>query len=318
MQLTDDKAAFLRDLAIKLRLTGAVLGCGGRKDLCARFRAANPATHFDLERSHKWLQGRAIPRSVTMYEDWAKVIGTRKPGSWIAGCSVEAFLEELCGLFDANADALRRLIEVRGGDAAAAPSPPSAAMHYLCGHYACYSWSWSPYYRGKLIRGSLAIAPGGRTASLAATYTEELLGQPVRFLGAALVCGRTLHFDLRERQGMSPLFVSLGLPGPPASALCGVMSGATVVGPEPVPSATRFAAVRVPAEPADSNRYFEPSPGAVADDLLAAGLRLLSPASADALIRTFLSQPTHNFDQVSGADQTRITTELDKTYLAAH
>jgi hypothetical protein len=113
MQLTDDKSAILRDLAIKLRLTSAVPGCGGRKDLCARFRAANPATHFDLERSHKWLQGRAVPRSATVYEDWAKVIGTQKPGSWIAGCSVEAFLEELCVLFDADAGALKRLVEAR-------------------------------------------------------------------------------------------------------------------------------------------------------------------------------------------------------------
>jgi hypothetical protein len=224
MQHTDDKPALLRDLAAKLRLTGAVLGCGGRKDLCARFRAANPATHFDLERSHKWLQGRAVPRSLTVYEDWAKVIGTRKAGSWIAGCSVEAFLEEICGLFDADAGALRRLVEVRGGDSGA-PSPASSAAHYLCGHYACYSWAWSPYYRGKLIRGSLAIAPGGRAPGLAATYTEELLGHAVRFLAPALICGRTLHFDLREQQGMSPLFISLILPGPPASALCGVMSG---------------------------------------------------------------------------------------------
>ena len=316
MQHTDDKPALLRDLAAKLRLTGAVLGCGGRKDLCARFRAANPATHFDLERSHKWLQGRAVPRSLTVYEDWAKVIGTRKAGSWIAGCSVEAFLEEICGLFDADAGALRRLVEVRGGDSGA-PSPAPSAAHYLCGHYACYSWAWSPYYRGKLVRGSLAIAPGGRAPGLAATYTEELLGHAVRFLAPALICGRTLHFDLREQQGMSPLFISLILPGPPASALCGVMSGATVVGPEPEPSTTRFAAVRVPAEPADSNRYFEPAPGAVAEDLLAAGLRLSNPAEADALLRAFLAGPTGGFDQASDADQTRLTTELDKAYLAA-
>ncbi len=48
--------------ATKLRLTAAVLGCRGRKEFCARFRAVNPGTHFDLDRSHKWLQGRALPR----------------------------------------------------------------------------------------------------------------------------------------------------------------------------------------------------------------------------------------------------------------
>ena len=49
-----------QEFAIKLRLTAALLGCGTHKDLCARFRAVNPSTGFDLTRSEKWLQGRAI------------------------------------------------------------------------------------------------------------------------------------------------------------------------------------------------------------------------------------------------------------------
>ena len=52
-----------RGLAAKLRITAALLGCATRKELCARFRSVNPATEFDLERSYKWLQGRALPRS---------------------------------------------------------------------------------------------------------------------------------------------------------------------------------------------------------------------------------------------------------------
>ena len=49
------------DIGLKLRLTAAVLACASRKDLCARFRAVNPATHCDLDRLHKWMQGRALP-----------------------------------------------------------------------------------------------------------------------------------------------------------------------------------------------------------------------------------------------------------------
>ena len=33
-----------------------------RKDLAGAFRRVNPATSFDLDRAHKWLQGRAQPR----------------------------------------------------------------------------------------------------------------------------------------------------------------------------------------------------------------------------------------------------------------
>ena len=39
------------ELAAKLRLTAAALGCTTHKDLCGRFSALNPATEFDLERS---------------------------------------------------------------------------------------------------------------------------------------------------------------------------------------------------------------------------------------------------------------------------
>jgi hypothetical protein len=35
-------------LAQKLSVTAALLGCATRKELCARFRAVNPATEFDL------------------------------------------------------------------------------------------------------------------------------------------------------------------------------------------------------------------------------------------------------------------------------
>jgi len=52
-----------RLFAHKLSITAAILNCATRKELCARFRNVNPATEFELERSYKWLQGRALPRS---------------------------------------------------------------------------------------------------------------------------------------------------------------------------------------------------------------------------------------------------------------
>lgn len=53
----------VRDFGHKLRITAALLGCASQKDLCARFRAVNPATAFKLERSYKWMHGRALPRA---------------------------------------------------------------------------------------------------------------------------------------------------------------------------------------------------------------------------------------------------------------
>lgn len=48
--------------------------------------------------------------------------------------------------------------------------------------------------------------------------------------------------------------MSLYLPGPPASALCGMLSGVAAVGAEPRPSASRMAVVEDPVEPGASNR----------------------------------------------------------------
>ena len=43
----------VRDLACKLRVTAALLGCASQKDLCARFHEVNAGTTFELDRSYK-------------------------------------------------------------------------------------------------------------------------------------------------------------------------------------------------------------------------------------------------------------------------
>jgi hypothetical protein len=305
------------DFAIKLRLTAAALGCNGRKDLCARFRAVNPATHFDLERSHKWLQGRASPRSAQVYDDWARVLGTQRSGAWLAACSVNAFLAEICTLYQADAETLLKRAEGNGGESVSASARGGVPEAYLRGTYACYSLAWSPYYRGQLIRGTLAIDSGRRGAALAATYTESLLGGSVHFRGEVIFAGRTLHIVSRSETG-APLFLTLFLAGPPASVMCGVMSGATIVGPEALPSTTRIVVVRCGqgADIGASNRYVEAAPGAIAADLLAVGLHLVDPEEVDELISGFLlGSTTGGLDQVPAIEQVRLASALDRSYL---
>lgn len=306
------------DFATKLRLTMAVLGCPGRKELCGRFRTANPATHFDLERSHKWMQGRALPRSAQVYDDWAKVLGTQRPGAWLASCTADAFLTEICTLYDADPAALRSRAEVDAAGGPAGQPRGDLPFGYLCGTYACYSMAWSPYYRGQAIRGALLLRPGSKAHTLAVIYTEGLLGRTVLFDGEALLAGRTVHLLVRGLEDGSPLFISLFLPGPPASVLCGVMSGATIVGPEPRPSTTRMAVVRVSADAGASNRYMKLTPSAVAGDLVALGLALAEPSEVGALIRDFLlSGSDGGLEQVTASDQARLSSALDVAYLGA-
>src|SRR3546814_17125737 len=111
----------------------ALLGTVTRKDLAAAFRRVNPATSFDIERAHKWMQGRARPRELQIYEDWAKVLDIGQPGRWIADCDLKAFLDAICARHECDRDALARGIG-SSGRFAGQPEPhprSSAPMHVI-------------------------------------------------------------------------------------------------------------------------------------------------------------------------------------------
>ncbi len=309
-----------QDFATKLRLTATLLGCGTHKDLCARFRAVNASTGFDLTRSEKWLQGRAMPRSPQVYEDWAKLLRTERPADWLVACSVDTFLAEVCARFDTDPEELRRRAGLTGAAASAAAwAAAGGARHYLCGHYACYSHAWSTYYRRRLIRGSLRIEPT-RGSRLAATYSEAIAGGTVRLKGAVLLLGRTIHLDVRDEASQAPLFHTLFLPTPPASVLTGLMAGATLVGPVPEPSVSRFAAIRIPQAATSrldaSNRYIETTAATVADDLKELDLEFPALGEAvDALLRFLVGRRSGGFDQTPASAQARLVELFDRAYL---
>ncbi|MGD9507541.1 MAG: hypothetical protein AB7I59_25310 [Geminicoccaceae bacterium] len=264
-------------LPAKLLVTQELLGCASRKELCARFRDVNPRTEFDLERSHKWMQGRAKPRSMRVYEDWARLLGTERPPSWLVACTVDAFVDEVCRVFAADPAELRRRVGLDGARAAAA----GTAVHYVCGAYAAYSLAWSPYHRGRIVRGSLLIEPG-RANRFAASYREDLPSGLVELKGVANLVGRILHLELHEAGSGAPFYVSVFLSGRPASMLSGVASGATLAGPDPQPSSTRIVLIRAldnAAELATSNGYLLLEPVAIATNL---GLLGVPPEQAEA------------------------------------
>lgn len=309
-----------QDFDAKLRMTASVLGCTNRKELVARFRAVNKASQVDLDRLHKWLQGRALPRSAEVLHDWARVLGTQRSGGWLAGCGLAEFAREIGRLFDRDAEDLLSAKAFAGRGARTAQPPAAAAprmsgVRYLCGTYACYSPAWSPYARGKLIRGSLVIAPG-RADGLTATYSEMLMGKPVRVSGQATVARRTLHMTLTEAGGEIPLFFTLFLPRPPAGVMSGIMAGATFLAPEPEPSASRIVMVRVPGGGSldDSNRYLSPAADLFARDLRALGLDPAASARVDRLMNDFLLGG-REVEHVLPAVQSALSAELDPLHL---
>ena len=286
----------VRDFGAKLRITAAVLGCASQKDLCARFHAVNPGTIFELDRSYKWMQGRALPRSIGLYEDWGRLLGTGRPVAWLQSCTVEEFLELVCGHFEVSRDALfaQAGLGAAPRPAGAEPGAEDASPgSHLAATYACYSHAWSPYFEGRLVRSTLAIevAAGGSPA-LSASYTENVALGRIEVRGQVTFAGRTIHVDL-SRPVRFRLAMTLFLPGTLASVLAGVMSGASWVDADPQPAATRIVMVRIPGAAAaalkDSNGYLSLAEEPISRELAALGLPVSAPAELDALLEGFLA-----------------------------
>ena len=305
------------ELPTKLLVTQELLGCTSRKELCARFRDINPRTEFDLECSHKWMQGRAKPRSFRVYQDWARLLGTERAPSWLIACTVDAFVEEVCRVFAADPLELKRRAGLDGQRLARGRAGVAAAVHYLCGAYAAYSHAWSPYFRDQLIRGSLLIQPG-RGSRFSARYRESLPSGQVELKGVASLVGRVLHIELHEAGSGAPIYITAFLPGRPASVLCGIASGATLMGADPQPSATRIVLVRAPAATAGelhhTNRYLPLEPAALGADLTALGIVPTEPGAAAAELCSFLAEGSRSgLSQVSQEAQARLARLFDST-----
>ncbi len=299
--------------ASKLRMAALALGCLSRKELCARFRAVNGSTQCDVDRLNKWVQGRSLPRSASVYADFALVVGSNQPGHWIAECSIEAFAAELIACTGTDAETLVRPDGFAPRRAERAEAFGGIAG--LSGAFAAYSPAWSPHFRGRLIRGTLRLRMG-QSGLLVATYVETLVGRTVSFTADVQFGGRSMHFAVREQNGEMPLFISVQVPGPPASVLCGVMSGAAFVAHDSLPTACRILFIRVPDTPAldAGNRYLDPAPGAIAADLRALGAQIAEETHMEALARGFLGDGPQ---QVTAEDQTRFASLLDPPHLEA-
>jgi len=289
------RARMAREIDRKLRLTAAVLGAVTRKDLAAAFRRVNPATPFDIDRANKWMQGRAQPRELQLYEDWAKLLDLGRSGQWIADCDSETFLETLCACRGADPVSLR--------DRLAHGSPLGQQQERgpaLAGTYVSYSHAWSPYFRGRLIRGEMAISAGSAPHRLAATYAEVLPTGPLKLAGSLTASARAITMELHEVGGEAHFSFCLFPATPPVSVLGGFMCGATVIGPDAQPSTTRIILLRLP-EANEHLRKMEAylaADASVAEDLAALGLKVAHPAAVDRQLSAFL-----RMDRGDGPDQ---------------
>ena len=153
-------------------------------------------------------------------------------------------------------------------------------------------------------------------------YHEALPPGPVTLTGFASLVGRMLHLELHEAGSGAPMYITAFLPGRPASVLCGIASGATLMGGDPQPSATRIVLVRAPAATAGelrhTNRYLPLEPAALGADLTALGIVPTEPGAAAAELCSFLAEGSRSgLSQASQEAQVRLARLFDST-MEAH
>ena len=269
------------EFARKLRLTAQALGCVSQKELCARFLDVNPNTQFQLTNSYKWMQGRALPRSGAVYDDWARLLDLGKSAQYLTGCSLPEFVAALNERYEGVDDG--PLVDDRDDG-----SFSLAAL--LQGSYAVYSLAWSKAARGLFIRGSLQITPGPDD-EIRANYSERVAGGILHFDGHVSVSHRAIHILLRDRKHQSSVLLTCHMPAPPANVLTGIMAGAAYHDPESRPMAVRLICVRnlaADGDPAERNRYLEGDLDGFDADIAALGYRLNKRQSLGAICSDFL------------------------------
>lgn len=308
------------DFAAKLRLTAAALGCTSQKDLALAFQRANPETAFDLVRSYKWMQGRTLPRSAKLFEEWAVLLDLGRSSAQLLACSIEEFQ---AWVTERYGPAAALSADPAGADAEW-PSPGHGGASLLQGGYACYSRAQSPYYEGRIIRASLSIgAAPMRGGTPIAHYAQAIAGGPILVAGPVRMYGQTPCLELHgQTTSPAPVYLTLFRPTPPASVLGGVMLSFTGVDPgNQPPYATRFLAVRVPraarAGLEESNRYLTPAEWPPSADLAALGLAVDAAAELDACMAECLGQEsTPGSVRLPAESFARLAAACDRIWLA--
>jgi hypothetical protein len=301
-----------RDIDRKLRATTTALGLITRKDLAAAFRRANAATTFDIERAHKWLQGRSNPRDARLYQDWIRVLDIDQSAEWVANCTFDVFLDVVARRYNVDREALSLQGMPPHFTRSSIANEPGSS---LAGTYVCYSNSWSPYFRGHMIRGALTIA---ETATPQVVYSEALPTGQLQVSGILSLSNRAMHMTLRESSGDAQFLFCLFPPTAPVRVLGGLMCGATLIGPDSSPSVTRIVMIRLPATSDDlhsANAYL-PEAGSFAQDLTSLGLSVSSPQTVDERLSEFLCcGDGSGLDQPSTAAYRAIVELFDREWL---
>ena len=256
----------------------------------------------------------------TSIATWSKLLALDRPLEWLASCSADELLALLAERDGVAPDLLRERARdfPNGARRQLAPRPLDSGASFVEGAYACYSYSFSPYFPGWLIRSSMVIGPGHGPGSVA--YSHNMPPLPTRFTGDITFNGRGMQIALHQTvAGDMRIYMALFGPAPPATVLAGMLCGAAVVTPEPEPSAARIILIRLPApSPAFDALYtaFQPEES-IADDLALAGLHFSDRDEVDRRIKEYLpARPRNGIEQIATAEYRELVEYFNREHYA--
>lgn len=216
------------EVARKLELTSIALGCLTRKELCNAFMRVNANTVLTLQNSYNWQSGRSTPRSFSLFEDWAQVLGIAEGPHFVMSSSLSDFARVLGERFDLP----EALLAAFDHSPVLAVPPPIAPMAgeagvwnadaMLAGSFLALAPSWSPLQRGRLLCGAMSFQTAGGTISL--HYQENVAGRALVFAGTGASDGRSCQMTLRSEANGGLYLIAFHLP------LLGILAGGVFAG----------------------------------------------------------------------------------------
>lgn len=295
--------------AEKLQLTAKALGCATQKELCARFVALNPTTHFTLQNSYKWMKGRSLPRSGEVYRDWALLLDLDRSAQFLLDCPLDVFSDLLSARYG---------LTPAGIEMQLAEATRSGAGAALQGTYACYSLAWSKAARGRLIRGTLSITPDADDG-MSARYEERVSSGALCYLGRVHLTPRTMSVVFEDPQNAHVLFFTCPTPLPNGKVLTGVLAGSAYHDMESRPTAVRMLCVHS-AQPYETvirgNRYLDASAETINGDLEDLAHDLGEEQGIGAVCEAFLTgQGADDRIEVSLSESEVLTMAFDRLQL---
>jgi len=269
--------------ARKLRAAVDESGCRSLAEFVMRVRAAAPDTSVTLDRAYKWLQGKALPQDVGVYDDLAVAIGLQDEGAFVRESTVEAFTERM-----------RKLRLGASPPCGPAGFDPVVQSGLRDGAYAMYSLSRDLAASDTVVRGCVHVA-GDPAGIRRIEYVERDGAERVSF-GGELTVARRLHtvaFAPSPR-GQS-LSLALAVPGQPVPVVGGLLIGEAqyAVAARPICCRVLLLAVRNPAaDPEAGNGEFGTGPERIAGDVAAIGYAGSDCAAVAARILDYLTAPS--------------------------